>query len=194
MASKKNDKYTQILEGALKVFAQHGFFRSQVSKIAKEAGVADGTIYLYFKNKEEILIKIFEFKLGELVGKFHSSIRTANNANEAIRDICAIHYTQMEEDIDFAYVAQIELRQSSMDLRKAIGQTVKPYIQLIESILLRGIEEKVFRPDMNVKLVRLLLFGAMDEVITSWLISGRKYSLKEQIDGTVDFFLRGIQS
>ncbi|MEB3101628.1 TetR/AcrR family transcriptional regulator [Ferviditalea candida] len=194
MASKKNEKYTQILEGAVKVFARHGFFRSQVSKIAKEAGVADGTIYLYFKNKEEILIKIFEFKLGKLVERFQSSIGKADNAKEAIREICTIHYSQMEEDVDFAYVAQIELRQSSLELRKAIGQTIKPYIQLIESILMRGIEENVFRSDMNVKLVRLLLFGAMDEVITSWLISGRKYSLMEQIDGTVDFFLRGIRS
>ncbi len=191
-ANKKTDKTELILEGALRAFARHGFHGTQVAKIAKEAGVADGTIYLYFKSKEEILIRLFEVKLGKLVEKFHETIRQSSNAKDAIRSICEIHYTELENNSDLAYVTQIELRQSSLNLRKAIGQSVKPYFKLIESVLLQGIDEGIFRPEMDVKLTRLLLFGAMDEVVTSWLISGKKYSLKAQIDGTVAFFLNGI--
>lgn len=192
MTSKKNEKYAAILDGALKVFAEHGFHRSQVSKIARAAGVADGTIYLYFKRKEDILINLFREKLGELIDKFTSGIENVTDVREALMRVCYIHYNELEKNVDLAYVAQIELRQSDMELRKEIGEAFKPYIKLIEDLLVRGIEQKVFRPDLDVKLTRLLLFGAMDEVVTSWLISGRKYSLTEQVDGTLKFFLQGI--
>lgn len=193
MPNQKKEKYARILDAAVKVFAEHGYHRSQISRIAKAAGVADGTIYLYFNRKEDILISLFRRKLGELVEKFHASLEQTSGAEEMLRRVCEIHYTEMENNPDLAFVTQIELRQSSLEMRKEIGKTVKPYIVLIEKILLQGIEEKVFRPDLDVKLTRLLLFGAMDEVVTSWLISGRKYSLSAQVDGTVGFFFNGIK-
>lgn len=192
MTSKKNEKYSAILDGALKVFAEYGFHRSQVSKIARAAGVADGTIYLYFKRKEDILINLFREKLGELIDKFTSGIENVTDVREALHRVCYIHYSELEQNVDLAYVAQIELRQSDLELRKEIGEAFKPYIKLIEELLVKGIEQQVFRPDLDVKLTRLLLFGAMDEVVTSWLISGRKYSLVSQVDGTLKFFLQGI--
>lgn len=194
MTSKKNQKYHLILDGAQKVFAENGFHRSQVSKIAKAAGVADGTIYLYFKRKEDILISLFQEKLGELVGKFHESLEETSNAAEALRKVCQIHFNELESNPELAYVTQIELRQSDLELRKEIGTCLKPYILLIENILKQGIEEKLFRSDLNVKLVRNLIFGAMDEAVTSWLIGGRKYALSDQVDETIGFFLNGISS
>ncbi|MDQ0208745.1 TetR/AcrR family transcriptional regulator [Alkalicoccobacillus murimartini] len=194
MTSRKKEKYHQILDAAVKVFAENGYHKSQVSKIAKVAGVADGTIYLYFKNKDDILISLFQEKLGELVEKFHTSLEHISNAEEAIRTICHIHYTELEGNIDFAYVTQIELRQSNMEMRVAIGQAVKPYIQLLESVVNQGIKSGQFRADLDVKLTRLLLFGAMDEVVTTWLISGQKYSLSEQVDKSVEFFLKGLKA
>lgn len=193
MTSRKQEKFEMILDAAEKVIAENGFHGSQVSKIAKEAGVADGTIYLYFKKKEDILISLFEDRLGKLVAMFNASIRETDSASEALRRICEIHYTQLEQNISLAYVTQIELRQSSLELRKAIGLSLKPYIQLIEHILIRGMKEGTFRADLDTKLTRQLIFGAMDEVVTSWLISGRKYSLSGQVGGTVDFFLRGLK-
>ncbi|MCV4233710.1 TetR family transcriptional regulator [Virgibacillus sp. LDC1] len=192
MTSKKNEKYHLILQGALKVFAENGYHRSQVSKIAKAAGVADGTIYLYFKRKEDILIRLFQEKLGELVGKFHESVEGTTDAVEALRTVCSIHFSELESNPELAYVTQIELRQSDLELRKEIGSALKPYIVLIENILEQGIKEQKFRSDLNVKLVRNLIFGAMDEAVTSWLISGRKYSLSDQADETLSFFLNGV--
>lgn len=194
MTSKKEKKFEIILDAALKVIAESGFHGSQVSRIAKEAGVADGTIYLYFKNKEDILISLFQHKLGHLIDKFNESIKASSSAEEAIRRICSIHFTELEKNIPLAYVTQIELRQSNIELRKAIGEIVKPYIKLIEHILVKGIESQEFRADLDVKLTRHLLFGAMDEVVSSWLISGTKYSLTGQIEGTVDFFLRALRA
>jgi TetR/AcrR family fatty acid metabolism transcriptional regulator len=193
MTSRKQEKYELILDAAQKVMAENGYHGSQVSRIAKEAGVADGTIYLYFKNKEDILISLFQDRLGDLVEMVNNSIRETHSADEALRKICEIHFTKLEQNVELAYVTQIELRQSSLELRKAIGLAVKPYIKLIEHILEKGIEEKTFRSDLDIKLTRLLIFGAMDEVVTSWLISGRKYSLSAQLPKTVDFFLRGLK-
>ncbi|MUG45751.1 TetR/AcrR family transcriptional regulator [Paenibacillus woosongensis] len=194
MTSRKQEKFEMILDAAQKVIAENGFHGSQVSKIAKEAGVADGTIYLYFKKKEDILISLFEDRLGKLVDRFNSSIQETDTAEQALRKVCEIHFTELENNVDLAYVTQIELRQSSIELRKAIGLSVKPYIQLIEHIVQKGIHEKSFRPELDPKLTRHLIFGAMDEVVTSWLISGRKYSLSAQVDKTVDFFLKALSS
>lgn len=193
MTSRKQEKFDLILEAALKVIAENGFHGSQISKIAKEAGIADGTVYLYFKNKEDILISLFQQRLGDLVSMFNNSLREANSADEALRKICEIHFTELEQNVNLAYVTQIELRQSSLELRKAIGLSVKPYIQLIEKIIIQGVQEGSFRPDLDIKLTRLLIFGGMDEVVNSWLISGRKYSLTAQIDKTIEFFLKGLK-
>lgn len=193
MKSKKKEKYDRILDAAQRIFAEHGFHGSQVSRIAKAAGVADGTIYLYFDNKEHILVSLFRQRLGELVDLLGSSIPEADSADAALRKVCRIHYAQLEQNVDLAYVTQIELRQSTLELRRAIGLALKPYLAMIEHILEKGVREGTFRPDLDIKLTRQLLFGAMDEVVTSWLISGRKYSLAAQAEGTVAFFMRGLK-
>ncbi|GGG06221.1 TetR/AcrR family transcriptional regulator [Paenibacillus aceti] len=193
MTSRKQEKFEMILDAAERVIAENGFHGSQVAKIAKEAGVADGTIYLYFKNKEDILISLFQNRLGSLVDSFKNNISDEDSSEEALYKICHIHFSLLEENIHLAYVTQIELRQSSMDLRKAIGQAVKPYIQLIEHILIKGVAAGSFRQDLDTRLTRQLIFGAMDEVVTSWLISGQKYSLIAQVPNTVDFFIRGLK-
>lgn len=193
MTSKKKEKYDRILDAAQRIFAEHGFHGSQVSRIAKAAGVADGTIYLYFDNKEHILVSLFRQRLGELVDLLGASLSDADSADAALRKLCQIHYAQLEQNVDLAYVTQIELRQSTLELRRAIGLALKPYLQIIEHILENGVREGTFRPGLDIKLTRQLLFGAMDEVVTSWLISGRKYSLSAQAEGTVAFFLRGLK-
>ncbi|NOU98974.1 TetR/AcrR family transcriptional regulator [Paenibacillus planticolens] len=193
-SSKKPDKYYAILEGALNVFAENGFHKSQVSRIAKEAGVADGTIYLYFKKKEDILTSLFQEKLGELVEKFNSGLTEQMTAKEALYKVCEIHFSELEANVNLAFLTQIELRQSDLELRKEIGLALKRYIILIENILERGKQDGSFHADFDVKLVRLLIFGGMDEVVTSWLISGQKYSLTAQVGPTINFFMKGIEA
>ncbi|MFK7691822.1 TetR/AcrR family transcriptional regulator [Paenibacillus sp. HJGM_3] len=192
MTGKMKDKSELILDAALKVFAESGFHRSQVSRIAKAAGVADGTIYLYFRSKEELLVSVLRSRLTELVEKCRRHVMDMDHPMDALRALCTIHYSELESNRDLAKVTQIELRQSNLELRREIGQAVKPYFRLIEDVLRRGVEQRLFRSDLDIRLTRHLLFGAMDEVVTSWLLSERPYSLAAQADGTVDFFIRGI--
>ncbi|CAM3492708.1 TetR/AcrR family transcriptional regulator [Marinicrinis lubricantis] len=186
------EKDRLILSGALRVFSEKGFHKARISDIAKAAGVADGTIYLYFKNKEDILVSLFRARLGELVGKFKESLKPDASAVEALKIICDLHFKEMESDPAFAVVTQIELRQSSMQLRKEIGIALKPYILLIEGILQKGIHQGHFHPHINIKLLRSLLFGALDEAVTSWLIGGQKYPLTALSEPTLRFFLNGL--
>lgn len=188
LTGKKRERYEAILDAAIKVFAEHGYHSSQVSRIAREAGVADGTIYLYFKNKEDILVSLIKDRLGKLVNLLREQMDEAVNPSEALAKVCQIHFGELEQDADLAKVTQVELRQSSIALRKEIGSALKPYIQLIEEILCRGMASGEFRANLDVKLTRHLIFGALDEVVTSWLIAGQKYSLLAQAAKTTEFF------
>lgn len=193
MARKKIDKTDAILQAALKVFAEHGFNGAQVSKIAKEAGIADGTIYLYFQNKEDILITVYRTTLTEFTQLLTERLQEALNADAAIQAICETLFTYMEENVYIAYLNIVELRQHPAELRKEISQYTRPFFRLIEDVLQKGKEEGAFRPGLEVKHARRLLFGAMDQVISSWLISGRKYSLTSLIESTTEFLIKGLK-
>jgi TetR/AcrR family fatty acid metabolism transcriptional regulator len=193
LATKNGDKFNAILDAALTIFAEHGFHGSQVNKIAKEAGIAGGTVYLYFKNKEDILVHLFQTRLGRMIDRVEQEIHQAPNAIKALEAVCRTHFLNSEQNPQLAYVMQIELRQANLELRKEIGQVVKVYYELIEKIIVRGINEGIFRKDLDPKMARSLIFGAMDEMVTSWIVTGKKFSLSAQIEGTSRFIINGLR-
>lgn len=139
MILKKNKpKYRQIIDAAVIVIAENGYHQSQVSKIAKQAGVADGTIYLYFKNKEDILISLFENKMGHFVEMIEEKIAGKVRAAEKLLMMVETHFHILSQDKHLAIVTQLELRQSNIDLRQKINAILKGYLGLIDSILLEG--------------------------------------------------------
>lgn len=177
MLKKDKPKYKQILDGAVKVIAENGYHQSQVSKIAKEAGVADGTIYLYFKNKEDILISVFEEKMGLFIEKIDAMIAGKETAAEKLLVMIENHFSILSEDPHLAIVTQLELRQSNKDLRLIINQVLKEYLHLIDQIILHGIEQGEFNQELDVRLARQMIFGTMDETVTSWVMNEQKYDL-----------------
>src|SRR5699024_10969205 len=114
---KHKPKYNQIIEAAVEVIAENGYHASQVAKIAKKAGVADGTIYLYFKNKEDILISVFEEKMGQFIEQIAKSINEKANAKDRLYTLIKMHFHQLAENHHLAIVTQLELRQSNKALR-----------------------------------------------------------------------------
>ncbi|MUK86930.1 TetR family transcriptional regulator [Ornithinibacillus sp. L9] len=174
---KNKPKYKLIIDAAVEVIAENGYHASQVSKIAKKAGVADGTIYLYFKNKEDILVSVFDEKMGQFIDQIITAINQKENANEKLLTLIQMHFSQLAEDHHLAIVTQLELRQSNIDLRLQINKVLKPYLSLIDSIIQEGIEQKLFRDDLNRKLVRQMIFGTLDETVTNWVMKEEKYDL-----------------
>jgi len=174
---KNKPKYKQIIDAAVIVIAENGYHQAQVSKIARQAGVADGTIYLYFKNKEDILISLFQEKMGNFVEKIEEKIAGKETAAEKLLMMVETHFHMLSEDKHLAIVTQLELRQSNKDLRLKINDVLKGYLKLVDSILIEGKESGEFSENLDVRLARQMIFGTMDETVTSWVMNEQKYNL-----------------
>ncbi|MGG5254844.1 TetR/AcrR family transcriptional regulator [Neobacillus sp. SM06] len=174
---KNRPKYMQIIDAAVVVIAENGFHQAQVSKIAKQAGVADGTIYLYFKNKEDILISLFEEKMGNFIEKIDQLIAGKESAVEKLLMMITAHFRLLSDDHHLAVVTQLELRQSNKEIRLQINNILKRYLKVIDKILLEGIENGEFSSELDIRLARQMIFGTIDETATSWVMNEEKYDL-----------------
>ncbi|MCL6634217.1 MAG: TetR family transcriptional regulator [Peptococcaceae bacterium] len=189
---KTGEKYGAIIEAAVKVFAENGYHNSQVSKIAREAGVADGTIYLYFKNKEDILISVFKVKMGHFIASVRQELEKHSDPFEKLRQLIRMHFSNLENDRNLAQFMQIQLRQSHPSIRAAIAEPLREYFRLIEALVAGGVAAGRFRPGLDVRLARQMIFGTIDEVATCWVMSRRQYSLADQVEGVLDLLSHGL--
>ena len=186
------DKPQQIIEAAVRVFARKGYYNSRVSDIAREAGIAAGTIYLYFKTKDDILVTLFRDKMAEFVGALRKAIADEPDAASKVRRLVALHFCMLEEDPELAEVVQVELRQGQKFFRGASSQEIGAYFTLIGSVLEEGVAERRFRSDLPVKVATKMLFGAMDQMATSWVLGKRGYRLVDTADAVAEIFLQGV--
>jgi TetR/AcrR family fatty acid metabolism transcriptional regulator len=186
------DKHQQIIDAAVRVFARNGYYNSRVSDIAREAGVASGTIYLYFKTKDDILVTLFREKMAAWVAHVRAEIAGEPDAVAKIRRLVALHFSVLENDPALAEVVQVELRQGHKFFRGASAHEVSAYFELIGSVLEEGQAAGVVRRDLPVKIATKVLFGAMDQVATSWVLGKRRYRLSEAGEAVATIFLRGV--
>ena len=189
---KNNDKYQRILEAAVKVFAELGFYQSTISQIAREAGVADGTIYLYFKNKDDILVQFFTYKAKQVFDLFREEVSKADNAVEKLRNLVRRHLEEFQRDKNMAIVYQAETHQNSRSAEPQIRDMSKMYLDIVSEIVEQGQEDGSMRKDLYLSLVKRFIVGAVDETINNWLHSGGKYDLVSMADPLIDLFIRGI--
>jgi TetR/AcrR family fatty acid metabolism transcriptional regulator len=193
-SNNKNNKYHLILDAAIKVFARYGYTQSTVSKIAKEAGVADGTIYLYFKNKDDILVQFFSYKTKQVFERFREEVSRGGNSIEKLRTLVRLHLGEFQHDRNMAIVYQAETHRISRRAETQIKEMSKMYLDIIAEIVETGQAEGCIRKDLYLGLVKRFIVGAVDEVINTWLHSGGKYDLVSMADPLVDLFLNGIGS
>jgi TetR/AcrR family fatty acid metabolism transcriptional regulator len=189
---KNRPKYKQIIDAAVKVIAENGYNKSQVSKIANQAGVADGTIYLYFKNKDDILISVFQEKMGQFIDRISQTISKENRADDKLLKLIEMHFLQFESDHHLAVVTQLELRQSDLELRTKINQVLKTYLNVLDEIIQEGIDDQIFQKHLNIPLVRQMIFGTIDEIVTNWVMKDHKYNLAEQAVSVHSLIIRGL--
>jgi TetR/AcrR family transcriptional regulator, fatty acid metabolism regulator protein len=187
-------KYKQIIDAAVVVIAENGYHQAQVSRIAKQAGVADGTIYLYFKNKEDILISLFREKMGMFVEKIEESIAGKRTAAEKLLVMIENHCKILSEDHHLAIVTQLELRQSNKDIRLKINEVLKGYLSVIDRILTEGMDSGEFSSNLDIRLARQMIFGTIDEMLTNWVMNEQKYDLSAQVPAIHKLLLSGCGS
>ncbi|MCG7346425.1 TetR family transcriptional regulator [Sporosarcina sp. ACRSL] len=187
-------KYKQIVDAAVIVIAENGYHQAQVSKIAKEAGVADGTIYLYFKNKEDILISVFREKMSVFVENVKEILKTEITATEMLARMIENHFSLLNGDRHLAIVTQLELRQSNKELRYRINEVLKEYLTLLDTILKEGIKKGEFDGRIDIRLARQMVFGTIDETITSWVMNDQKYDLMKLAPEVHRLILNGMKA
>jgi len=189
----KQLKRETIIEAAIKIFAKKGFYTANVKDVAREAGVADGTIYLYFKNKDDLLISLFEHKMQEILLRFEKALKEINDPLEQLKMFIKEYFELIEEDIDLSDVFQVELRQSSKFLKDYHNQHFANYLNIIAGIIDKGKEIGLFRPEMDTNIGKIFIFGAIDEVARQWILGAdAKYSLKEATEQTSDNLIKGL--
>ena len=188
------DKREAILRAAISVFAHNGYFNSKVADIAREAGVADGTVYLYFKSKEEILHSIFDRSVDEAVADAQKQLAVLSDPQEKLRQIARMHLERLGADRDLAVVFQVELRGSTKFMEEFSAAGFAEYLALIRSTFEEGQRAGIFRADLNAKVVAKILFGALDEMATNWILSQRRYKLAPMADQVLDIFLNGVNA
>jgi TetR/AcrR family fatty acid metabolism transcriptional regulator len=186
------NKREAILRAATRVFARNGYFSSKVADIARAADVADGTVYLYFKSKEEILHSIFDQNMAEAIAACRKLIAKSRDPSEKLRRIATLHLERLGADRDLAVVFQVELRGSTKFMQEFSAAGVAEYLNLLCKIFEEGQRAGVFRKDLNAKVVSKILFGALDEMATNWIISKRSYQLEPMAEIVMDVFLSGV--
>lgn len=186
------DKRSAILRAAISVFANNGYFNSKVADIARAAGVADGTVYLYFKSKEEILHSIFDRSMEEAIADGRKRLAGVNDPREKLRRIAELHLERLGADRDLAVVFQVELRGSTKFMEEFSAAGFAEYLGLIRSTIEEGQRAGVFRPELNAKVAAKILFGALDEMATNWILSGRRYKLAPMAESVLDIILNGV--
>jgi len=186
------EKYHRILEAAVSVFAEKGFHQATISQIAREAGVADGTIYLYFKNKDDILVQFFTYKTKQVFAGFREAVKKADNAIAKLRNLVHRHLEEFQKDRNMAVVYEAMTHQNIELVQVNIREMSKMYQDIVSEIIERGQEEGVMRRDLYIGLVKRFILGAVESAISNWLRSKRKYDLTSMTDPIIDLFIRGI--
>ena len=192
--NSSGDKRSAILRAATRVFARNGYFNSKVADIARAADVADGTVYLYFKSKEEILHSIFDQNMAEAIASGRKLIEEVDDPREKLRRIAALHLERLGADRDLAVVFQVELRGSTKFMEEFSAAGFAEYLGMLCHIFEEGQHAGVFRRELNAKVTAKMLFGALDEMATNWIISKRSYKLAPAADLVLDVFLNGVKA
>ena len=192
-SNPKQEKRNRIIEAAVKIFAQKGFYLAKVSDVAKAADVADGTIYLYFKNKDDLLISLFEKKMEGILQRFQSRLQDIIDPVERLHNLIDLYFELIEEDKDLADVFQVELRQSTKFLKDYHNQKFLDYLSMIASIIQEGMDNGFFRTDLNLDVVKIMIFGTLDEVARQWILGADSiYSLEDAKTNVKHILINGL--
>jgi len=173
-------------------FCATGFFNSKVSDIAAEAGIADGTVYLYFKGKDDILHSIFDQAMAEFIAEGKRELDALSDPTEKLRRIAELHLERLGADRELAVVFQVELRGSTKFMEEFSAAGFSEYLEMIRETIDEGQRAGVFRRDVKPILTAKILYGALDEMVTNWILSKRSYPLAPLAEEVVKIFLGGI--
>ena len=191
-SQKTGDKRDLILRAATKLFARRGFFNTQVADVAREAGIAAGTVYLYFQSKDDLLISIFERTMLQGIEAARQALVGVSDPVERLRQLARVHLARLGQDRDLAVVFQVELRQTTKFMERFSATLLQDYLRAIRDAIGDAQTAGRFRREVSSTFAAKVLYGALDEMATNWILSRRRYALAAQADDVVDLFVNGM--
>jgi len=191
-SQKTGDKRDLILRAATKLFARRGFFNTQVADVAREAGIAAGTVYLYFQSKDDLLISIFERTMLQGIEAARQALVGVSDPVERLRQLARVHLARLGQDRDLAVVFQVELRQTTKFMERFSATLLQDYLRAIRDAIGDAQTAGRFRREVSSTFAAKVLYGALDEMATNWILSRRRYALAAQADKVVDLFVNGM--
>jgi len=186
------EKYQRILDAAVEVIAERGYFNSPVSAIARRAGVADGTIYLYFKSKDDVLRTAIDSTFEKFYRQVEDAFVTLDGPREQLEYIAQVHLESHSVNRSMAVLMQTEMRQSAKFIEEFSHHHLVKYIQMVREVVRRGQEQGIFRQDVSDGVVAHCMFGAIDELLSSAVFTGREYDARDTASQVIDVLLNGI--
>ncbi len=187
-------KRDAILRAAIDVFADRGYFNAQVADVARAAGVAAGTVYLYFRSKDDLLVSIFERSMRIALDEGRAVIARSPDPRERLRHLARLHLGRLGRDRNLAVVFQVELRQSTKFMERFSSTLLRDYLGLMRDAIADGQTAGLFRGDIKPTVAAKVLFGALDEMATNWILSKRRYALEPEADAVLDLFVNGVKA
>ncbi len=182
-----------IIAAAVKVFAEKGFCNSKVRDVAQQAGIADGTIYIYFKSKDDLLISLFETKMDHIYSHFVERLRPLKNPVEKLKVFLETYFNMIREDRELAEVFQVELRQSSKFLKDYHNQKFIDYLNIIGDVINEAKMQGFFRDELNTNFLKVFIFGAIDEMARQWILDREdKLDINLMAREAYDMILKGL--
>ena len=188
------DKREAILSAATRVFARRGFFNAQVADVAREAGVAAGTVYLYFRSKDDLLTSIFEESMTGALEQTEGALEGVTDPIERLHRLARVHLGRLGSQRDLAVVFQVELRQSTKFMERFSAAQLRTYLDHLRDAVRDAQEAGLFRADVNPTLAAKAIFGALDEMVTNWVLSNRDYRLVDDADPVIDLLVNGMKA
>ena len=190
---KQEEKRTKILGAAARVFAREGFYSARIGDVANEAGVAHGTVYLYFESKDDLLISLFRESLSEVVQHVKAEIQKEKNAEDKLRKMISLQLELIETNPDLTALMLIELPQTGKFLSSDSIDGLAAYIDMIADILNEGIAEKVFDDSIDANVIATVIYSGIQGIATRWVLEKMTYPLNEVADEISEMFLKGIE-
>ncbi len=179
MRKKDESKKDLIVNSAIAEFAREGFYDAGIARIAENAGIANGTVYVYFRNKEDILNEIFARIWGSLYAGMNALIKRKDIRMEEKYDIMIdMIFETLTSNPDTAIVVANEQPRFLLKEKKNFTEYYEKFIKLGERLIREGIKEKVFNPEIDIYVFRHFLLGIFRDILTSWVASPKHFPLK----------------
>ena len=193
MLSKKIIKRESIIQAAIEVFSKKDFKTASISEIAQKAGVADGTIYQYFKNKEDLFFSIPIEKTNEFRNQIELHLEGISGAFNKLRKFVWYFLYFFKMNPAYGRILMLEMRVSKSFVKTETYDFLKQSVNQVITIIIEGQDEGVIRKDIDIYILRHLVLGTLEHMVSRWLLKGEKYDLIEHHQDVSQMLIDGLR-